>query len=116
VVFPDTFDALVTTSPDYLACQSTSIVLSLSTFQTEINSTIVDLLPSVGVYTFQWYKNNQLITGATQSTLALNSASENGNYQLAISYPNLPTQYSNIITVSLDLGPLVIESDTELCQ
>lgn len=116
VVFPDAFDALVTTSPDYLACQSTSTVLSLSTFQTEINSTIVDLIPSVGVYTFQWYKNNQLITGATQSTLALNSASENGNYQLAISYPNLPTQYSNIITVSLDLGPLVIESDTELCQ
>lgn len=116
VVFPSIFNASISTTSDYVACDSSSTTLNLSSFETFINNNSIDLLASSSIYSYQWYKNNQLIPNANQSSLTLSSAIDNGIYKLAISYPNLTTIYSNEITVALSIDNVQIVKDRELCS
>ena len=116
VIFPDVFDIVVSASSDYVSCQSSATVLSLSLFETEINNTTIDLLQTTTGFSYQWYKDNQLVVGANGTTLALNNAAQNGTYKLAISYPNFQTIFSNEIAIHLILGNVIVESDSDLCE
>ncbi|MCL9770587.1 gliding motility-associated C-terminal domain-containing protein [Flavobacterium sp. HXWNR69] len=115
VTYPNSFEAIIAASSNYSPCQSNLTTISLSSFETTIDNTIIDLLSSSSIYSLQWYKDDLPVSGANQSSLTLNNATENGVYKLAISYPNLTTIYSNEITIGLNIGNVLISKDRELC-
>jgi autotransporter-associated beta strand protein len=61
-----------------------------------------------GAYTYQWFRNDEILTGETSATLTLSGldASDNGNYKVEV-YNGVPAQKatSNVSTLTVNEAP-----------
>jgi hypothetical protein len=66
-------------------------------------------------YTYQWYRNNVAIPGATAATLAINSSSLNGTYKVVATIPNVPAATSNDYVINLAMEAITVSGNTVFC-
>ena len=118
-------------SVDYGACSTSSSILSNSNIVTisitqapsiSISSqgNATSICPSTGLlitstiagsgYTYQWYRNNSPITGATSATFI---ATTEGEYYL-VATNNICTITSNVLTLSVQTINVTLDSGTEI--
>jgi gliding motility-associated-like protein len=91
--------------------------LSLSQFIANSSLGNVDLISNPYNYTFQWYKNNSPIPGATTVSLTVNDLIENADYKLEVIIPNFSPVFSNVFTLKLGFStPLVIATSDVFCD
>jgi gliding motility-associated-like protein len=116
VVYPSGFDVQVQTGTGYTSCTSTATTLSISQFDAITQNNNINLLGNTYNYSYQWYKNDIAIPGATNISLPVNSPSENGNYLLKITIPDFGVVTSNTIAVNLALENNTITNNGPLCE
>ena len=93
----DTIHVAISTPPTVLATPSQPPLFCLGDNQTLVIST-----PNIGGYTYQWYDNNGILTGETNSSISLNIASftNPGTYSYYVVVTNGGcTRTSNIVNV-----------------
>ncbi len=111
--YPTGFTIALAANAGYTACTSTTATLSVSSFEAQTPSGNVNVA-GLG-YTYQWYRNNVLVAGATSASLVLNSSSKNGDYRLEATVPYFPVVVSNTITVNLAMEPITVSAGSILC-
>jgi uncharacterized protein YpmS len=116
VVYPSGFDVQVQTGTGYTSCTSTATTLSISRFDAITGNNNINLLGNTYNYSYQWYRNDIAIPGATNISLPVNSPSENGNYLLKITIPDFGVVTSNTIAVNLALENNTITNSGPLCE
>lgn len=112
--YPSSFNLNIATAPGYTSCTSATANLQLGSFMAITSEGNIDVTSMP--YAYQWYKNDVAVTGATSSTLSLNSASQNGTYKLGVTIPDFGEIFSNVIIINLAIQPVTITSDTALCE
>lgn len=110
------YELEISTDANYSSCSSTSTTLSISKFDAITNDDTINLIENTSNYTFQWYKNNSPITGATNSSIVIADASENGTYTLDVKLTDEDTEISNAIDVQLATENISITNDIALCN
>tara|TARA_R110000823_G_scaffold315691_1_gene450160 strand:+ start:156583 stop:161193 length:4611 start_codon:yes stop_codon:yes gene_type:complete len=116
IVFPDSFNLSIDTEPLYIACTTTNTQLRITQFEAVSSIETRDLLGISLGYTYQWFKNNSSISGATNTTYTIPDASENGSYNLDIIIPNYGTISSNNEVVNLGIGPVTLTNQGPFCE
>ena len=116
VVYPSGFDVQVQTGTGYTSCTSTATTLSISRFDAITGNNNINLLGNTYNYSYQWYRNDIAIPGATNISLPVNSPSENGNYLLKITIPDFGVVTSNTVAVNLALENNTITNSGPLCE
>lgn len=111
--YPSGFTLAAAANAGYTACTSTTATLSISSFTAQTPSGNVDVT-GMG-YTYQWYRNNVPVSGATLATLAINSSSQNGTYKLVATIPNFTPVTSNDIIVNLAMEPITVSGNSVFC-
>lgn len=113
VIYPNSFNIVVDTTGDYQSCVSASTTLEIIQFNAVTSTSTISLLNNNFNYGYQWYKNNQPITGATSVTLPVDQTLGNGNYYLVVTLPNITTPVtSNTISVTLGNATAPVISQT----
>ncbi|GGD22409.1 T9SS type B sorting domain-containing protein [Flavobacterium orientale] len=118
VIFPNSFEVVIASAGDYQQCISTEILLNIVQFDAFTNNGVVSLLNNNYGYSYQWFKNNQPISGATATTLTVNQTTGNGTYHLVTTIPGIATPVtSNSIIISLGgSNPAVITQTGAYCN
>lgn len=116
VIYPLGFDAVIQTSSGYSPCVSTSTTLTISEFDAITTDDEISILGNTYNYSYQWFKNNVAVAGATATSLLLNNASQNGTYTLKITIPDFGVVVSNAVIVNLALENVAITSANVLCE
>jgi len=111
--YPTGFTIAIAADAGYTSCTSTTATLSMTSFEAQTPSGNVNVA-SMG-YTYQWYKNNVPVVGATSATLLLNNSLQNGIYKLVATVPGFPPVTSNNVTVNLAMQNITISGTTNLC-
>lgn len=111
--YPTGFTLAVAVNAGYTACTSTTATLSVNSFTAQTPSGNVNVA-SMG-YTYQWYRNNVPVAGATSSALLLNSSSQNGTYKLVATIPGYGTVNSNDIVVNLAMETITVSGNSVFC-
>lgn len=111
--YPLGFQITVAADGTYTQCTSasTSMLITAFTAQTPTG----DIVVNVPGYSYQWYKNDVAIAGATSVTLALNGVTDSGDYKLQVTIPQFSPIFSNTVTVKLAIDPVVITAAGPLC-
>ncbi len=114
VEVPDSFDITIETDSNYTDCSNTSASLSVSQINaiTPSNGTIDVTADVIGSFGFQWFKDGVALSGETASTIAVNDASENGNYRIDGTLGPYSSQ-SNQINVKLIVNDNITISASE---
>lgn len=115
VIYPTSFNIVVDTTGDYQSCVSASTTLEIIQFNALTSTSTISILNNNFNYSYQWFKNNQPIAGATTVTLPVNQTLGNGNYYLVVTIPNITTPVtSNTISVTLGnaTAPVISQSGT----
>lgn len=115
VIYPTSFNIVVETTGDYQSCVSASTTLEIIQFNALTSTSTISILNNNFNYSYQWYKNNQPIAGATTVTLPVNQTLGTGNYYLVVTIPNITTPVtSNTISVTLGnaTAPVISQSGT----
>ncbi|MFD2601561.1 T9SS type B sorting domain-containing protein [Flavobacterium suzhouense] len=112
--YPLGFQITVAADGTYTQCTSasTSMLITAFTAQTPTG----DIVVNVPGYSYQWYKNDVAIAGATSVTLALNGVTDSGDYKLQVTIPQFSPIFSNTVIVKLAIDPVVITAAGPLCQ
>lgn len=113
LTYPSGFTLTIAPNAGYTACTSTTATLNISSFTAQTPSGNVNVA-SMG-YAYQWYRNNMPVTGATSSTLTLNSSSLNGTYKLVATIPNVPAVSSNDYVINLVMEPVTVTGNSVFC-
>ncbi|MDY0089540.1 MAG: gliding motility-associated C-terminal domain-containing protein [Flavobacteriaceae bacterium] len=115
VVYPDNFHLAIGSTGDYQSCMSTIAPLNITVFNAISGANTISILNNNYGYTYQWYRNNQPISGATQTTY---DATQNGNYHLQVVLPGISNPViSNTITIALGSStPLNITQSGSYCN
>lgn len=111
--YPSGFTLAIAPVPVYTACTSTTATLNISSFTAQTPSGNVNVA-TMG-YTYQWYRNNVAVPGATGATLTINSSSQNGTYKLVSTIPNVPAVTSNDIIINLAIEPVTVSGNSVFC-
>lgn len=102
VVYPTSFDLVIDSTGDYQPCISTETNLNIILFNANTSSSSISILNNNYNYSYQWYKNNQPISGATNTALTVNQTLGNGNYHLVVALPNITNPIiSNTTTITI---------------
>lgn len=94
LVYPSAYEVAITAG-DYEPCVSTQAQLTIASFNAITPNGPVSI--TGGSYDYQWYYNNESVTGAISTAL---SVAEGGAYYLEISIPDFGTIISNVIQIS----------------
>ncbi|MGY0392654.1 T9SS type B sorting domain-containing protein [Bizionia sp. KMM 8389] len=113
--YPNSFNVELSPETNYTACSSTSTTLRIDQFSAETDSGAINILNNSFNYTYQWFKNNIAIPGASNTELNISSAADNGDYHLEITIPDFGIQTTNILTINLATEALIIENTGALC-
>ncbi len=116
IIFPDSFNLSIDATPPYNECTSTSTELTITQFEAVSTIETRDLLGTTLNYNYQWFKNNTVISGATNTTYSVASASENGDYSLDITIPSFGTISSNNLDINLGIGSVTINNQGPFCE
>lgn len=111
--YPTGFTVGIGVNAGYADCTSTTATLDITGFTAQTIMGDINVL--VTSYTYQWYKNDVAVAGATSAALLLNNASQNGEYKMGITIPGYPEVFSNPITVKLSIGSVTIAASGDLC-
>jgi hypothetical protein len=111
--YPSGFTLTIAPAPGYTACTSTTATLVITSFTAQTPSGNVNVA-AMG-YTYQWYRNNVAVPGATAATLAVNSSSLNGTYKVVATIPNVPVVNSNDYVLNLAIEPITVSGNTVFC-
>jgi len=100
-------------SSDFIDCLSTSVTLSVESLSAILSDgSIINIINSNSdSFSFQWYKDNQAISGETYTTLALNDVSQNGAYYITAVSTDFNIK-SNIETIQMGFASEVAISST----
>ncbi|MHA3789555.1 T9SS type B sorting domain-containing protein [Flavobacterium hauense] len=112
--YPSAFSLAIAVDAAYTSCSSTITTVSLTTFTATTPSGNVNVA-GLG-YTYQWYRNNVAVAGATSASLIISSASQNGTYRLEATVPSFGVIVSNNIVVNLAAEAVVITNASGLCE
>ena len=116
IAYPASFNLAIQAAAGYQSCTSTSATLTVSQFQAVNGADITNLITNPYGYTYQWYKNNVAVAGATANQLVINDAANSGDYTLKVSLPDYGEVTSNALTVNLSVGNVVISGPTSICE
>ena len=116
IVFPDSFNLSIDTNSLYNECSSTNTELTITQFEAVSAIETRDLLGTTLSYNYQWFKNSIVISGATNTTYTVSSASENGDYSLDIAIPSFGTISSNNVAINLGIGTVTITNQGPFCE
>lgn len=111
--YPTGYTLAVAPTAGYTACTSASATLGTTSFIALTIQGNVDVISMP--YSYQWYKNDIAISGATSATLSLNSAVQNGTYKLGVTVPDFGTVFSNAVVINLAVEAVAINNNTVLC-
>lgn len=114
VSYPTNYNLIIAINNLYSDCVSENTSLNISSFTA--NSNTVNILTSSIPVSYQWFKNNTIITGAT--TLLFNVANYQGNgvYKVAATLSDGTVVSSNDITVKLKINEVLqLTSSGMLC-
>jgi gliding motility-associated-like protein len=112
--YPSAFNISIAANTGYQACASATATLNITAFTATTTQGPVDVT-SMG-YAYQWYKTNVPVTGATSSTITVNSTAQNGLYRLGVTIPSFGTVFSNTVSVQLPVPDVTITGSTQLCE
>ncbi|MEL6303981.1 MAG: gliding motility-associated C-terminal domain-containing protein [Bacteroidota bacterium] len=119
VVLPASFEVDIAYDGSYTECQSSSATVALEAiYALDSSGNRTDVTSSVeNNFSYQWVYDSNNLSGATASSLNLNDANENGEYQL-IGTLGAFNATSNALTVRLATTDVVTLSSTEtvLCE
>lgn len=101
-VSPASFEVAIADNGSYVACESTSTVLQVSSItavatdgsKTDVTSALADK------FTYQWQKNGLDVSGENAQSISLASNAENGDYVLAA---NIETYNASSNTIGIQL-------------
>ena len=116
LVYPSAFSLAIQPAAAYTACSSTSVTLQVNQFDAVTPSGPVNLIGNSYGYTYQWYRNNTAVPGATSPQLTLDTATQNGSYTLKVTIPDFGEVTSNAFTAGLPLEDVTVTGDTTLCE
>lgn len=111
--YPSGFTIAIAPAPGYTACTSTTATLTITSFTAQTPSGNVNVA-AMG-YTYQWYRNNVAVAGATAATLTISSSSQNGTYKLISTIPNVSPVSSNDVIVNLAMEPITVSGASVFC-
>ena len=112
LVYPQSFDVAIG-SNNYQECVNETATLHVAQFIADTGTGTIDLLNNTYNYAYQWFKDNQPVTGANSVTLAINSAAENGNYYLEVMIPGFAAVQSNLFALKLKLAEQAVISTAD---
>lgn len=112
--YPTGFSVAIAPSTGYSACTSTSTTLGITSFTAQTPSGTVTM-SDLG-YAYQWYLNGAPVAGATSQTLVVSDASQNGEYSLSITMPDVAMIVSNDVMINLAIPAVTISSGSTLCE
>ena len=105
---PTSISISVSKSSDYMDCSSTSTELFIDALSAIMgDGSIVDIYEhSIHMFSLQWYRDGQAVNSETGTTLALNSANQNGVYYVTAISTDFNIQ-SNVEAVQLGFASYV---------
>ena len=113
---PSDVSISVNTSTDYVDCQSTYTELFIDALSATLSdgSTIDIYDHTASKFSFQWYKDDQMLNSESSSNITLNDISQNGSYYITASLNDFNLK-SNVLTVKLGfVNELTITSSGSL--
>jgi len=115
---PEAYEVTIETDASYEACGNPPTTLSVTGIEAVADSGSI-MLPvdssDFSLFTYEWFKDNTTISGATQQDYTVNDRTENGIYEIEVSDSNL-TSMSNTLTISLGIEAISISAtQTKLC-
>lgn len=115
---PEAYEIVIAPDSNYVDCGNPPTTLSISTLEAVANGGSITLpvdSSDFSLFTYEWFKDNTTISGATQQEFTVNDRTENGNYEIEISDGSL-TSMSNTLVISLGLEAITIStSQSKLC-
>jgi len=119
VTIPSDYEVLITTSPGYVPCQNTGVILSISevmAIDSPSRRRIQLQPPDLSQFAFQWLSNGVNIPGATAQTIALEISSGRANYAVAITLDGI-TYTSNTVNVNIaGIDNTITAGATTICE
>jgi len=112
--YPSAFNLAIAADSAYSSCSSTIATVSKITFTATVPTGTVDA-SNMG-YTYQWFRNNVAVPGATSASFIINSAAQNGTYRLEAAVPDFGTIVSNNVTINLAVESIVITNTAAFCE
>lgn len=118
LIYPDSFTVVIAPSSNYVECNSSETQLQITSFNAITSLGTVSILNNDYGYTYQWYRNNNLVVSSNQNTLDIASLTENGSYELRVVIPNFNLIISNVVVIKLglDLDVTVIADAEFICE
>jgi len=113
VIAPQNYELSIKTDPDYSPCSDTEVLLSLNELVIRISAdeTIIVNPSDYDKFTFEWWYNDTVISGATESTLTVDNWQDSGNYKLKMISQDGITAMSSVLEVRLGLPVTDISSE-----
>jgi membrane carboxypeptidase/penicillin-binding protein PbpC len=107
----ESFTATITALQNYSECSSLQTQLTYNSIEVKGNNGSFYELTSgqIELLEFEWYKDNNIITGATNSAITISNYEENGSYFLRIRNGAI-TSTSNTLNIKLGLPEITISS------
>jgi gliding motility-associated-like protein len=118
LIYPDSFTVVIAPSSNYADCANSATQLRITSFNATTSLGTVSILNNDYGYTYQWYRNNNLVVSSNQNTLDITSLTENGSYELRVVVPNFNLIISNIVVIKLGLDiQVTVVADAEfICE
>ena len=115
VQYPTGFVVTIQNMPSYQSCVSTTTTLSIASFIAQTPNGNISVSSNSSI-TWQWFKNDVAIDGATNSSLIISNSTLNGNYKIKANITSFSPVSSNVIAVALKLPVPVLTSQGNLCN
>lgn len=105
VVIPENYELTIQTNSGYSPCDVSTVLLSIKKVVIRISTDHkIVLSPSdYDKFSFKWWYNDLLVSGATESTLLVNDWLKSGKYKLEISTLDGVTAISSELQVDIEL-------------
>lgn len=118
LIYPDSFTVVIAPASNYVDCNSSETQLQITSFNAITSLGTVSILNNDYGYTYQWYRNNNLVVSSNQNTLDINSLTQNGSYELRVVVPNFNLIISNVVVIKLglDLDVTVVAEAAFICE
>lgn len=103
VTAPASYSIAIKNSADYLDCEKSSEIVSIDSFEAVASLGTIIIPSNIGV-TYQWFKNNVIIIGATSTTHTVSSYLDNGIYRIEAKFSDGQTVVSNNLNIRLQIN------------
>ncbi|NER17429.1 T9SS type B sorting domain-containing protein [Spongiivirga citrea] len=115
---PEAYEITIAPDANYVDCGNPPTTLSITKIDAVANSGSLKVSVNssdFSLFTYEWFKDNTTVNGATQQEFTVNDRTENGNYEIEVSDGNL-TSMSNTVAISLGLEAITISAtQSKLC-